>query len=422
MIKLVHFADAHIDMARQGRHDPESGLPVRVLDFLKSLDTIIDRALAEPADLVIFAGDAYRDRTPAPTFQREWGRRMMRLSEAGIETILLVGNHDVSPAVGRAHALQEFDTLNVPHMHVIRKPVLLGPDDLGGLPVQVIGIPWMNRSSMLAAFDNAGGSVEEVNQQIEEFLTAAIEGFLDDLDPTLPAILTSHISVQGAMYGNERSVMLGRDMVLSPAIVKDKRLDYVALGHIHKYQDLNEDGHHPVVYPGSIERVDFGEIDDQKYYVLAQLEKDKPTTYEAVPLQERKFISRQVQVSDADKVQQQIMEALPPQADLQDAMFRLILSYPREWEALIDEEAIRRACENTFECHILRRPVSESRLRLPDDVMVGKLTHSELVNTYWETIQTDPAEAIVLNRFAEDIFRAVDMGGEMPDDHNGGGR
>ncbi|MDH5508261.1 MAG: metallophosphoesterase, partial [Anaerolineae bacterium] len=105
MPKLLHFADAHIDMANFGRHDPETGLPVRVMDFLKSLDTIIDAAVDEKVDLVIFAGDAYKDRNPAPTFQREWGRRIMRLSNAGIPTILLVGNHDLSPGLGRAHAL-----------------------------------------------------------------------------------------------------------------------------------------------------------------------------------------------------------------------------------------------------------------------------------------------------------------------------
>ena len=46
MLKILHFADAHIDMAGQGRHDPVSGLPVRVLDFLKALDTIVDAAIS----------------------------------------------------------------------------------------------------------------------------------------------------------------------------------------------------------------------------------------------------------------------------------------------------------------------------------------------------------------------------------------
>jgi DNA repair protein SbcD/Mre11 len=415
MINLVHFADAHIDMARQGRRDPESGLPLRVIDFLKALDTIIDYAIQQPADLVIFAGDAYRDRTPAPTYQREWGRRMIRLSEAGIETILLVGNHDISPAVGRAHTLHEFDTLNVPHMHVVRKTSLLGPQDLGGLPVQVIGIPWMNRSNMLAVLEGSSGSVEDVNQQIEAYLIEAIEGFLDAIDPELPAILTSHISVQGAMYGNERSVMLGRDMVLSPAIVKDKRLDYVALGHIHKYQNLNTDGHHPIIYPGSIERVDFGEIEDDKFFISAQLDKGETTTYKAIRLQGRKFLSKTVVVTDADRVQEQIMQALPDSKEMADAMFRLILSYPREWEPMIDEEAIRHACKSAFEFYLVRRPVSESRLRLPDDVMVGKLTHAELLEKYWETINTESVEIKVLNEMAGDIIRSVEIGEDESD-------
>ena len=46
-MKLLHFADAHIDMQNYGRHDPATGLPLRVLDFLKSLDTIVDTAISE---------------------------------------------------------------------------------------------------------------------------------------------------------------------------------------------------------------------------------------------------------------------------------------------------------------------------------------------------------------------------------------
>jgi len=41
MIKLLHFADAHIDMANYGQHDAATGLPQRVVDFLKSLDFIV---------------------------------------------------------------------------------------------------------------------------------------------------------------------------------------------------------------------------------------------------------------------------------------------------------------------------------------------------------------------------------------------
>jgi exonuclease SbcD len=415
MIKLLHFADAHIDLARQGRRDPETGLPVRVLDFLHALDRIVDAAVSEKVDLVIFAGDAYRDRTPAPTYQREWGKRMMRLSGAGIQTLLVVGNHDVSPAAGRAHTLQEFDTLQVPNIHVISKPCLLGPDDLNGLPLQVIGIPWLNRSGLTAAFADTDTAADEIKDQLEDQITRIIEEFFENLNPELPAVLTSHISVQGASYGNERSVMLGKDLVLTASLVKDKRLDYVALGHIHKAQNLNAEGQPPVIYPGSIERVDFGEIEDEKTFVIAEIEKGMPTEFKWMELEGRPFISRSVTVDDPDSVQVQIMKAIPPPDVIRDAMVRLILTYPRDWDAMIDEAAIRRAAEDAFEFHLIRRPLSPARLRLPGDMEIANLSPGELLALYWKTVAPETSEIDVLNELAGEIIQAVETGADIPE-------
>ena len=71
--------------------------------------------------------------------------------------------------------------------------------------------------------------------------------------------------------------MLGGDLVLGGALVRDPRLDYVALGHIHKAQDLGKGEAHPIVYPGSIERVDWGEAADEKFFVIVSLEKGLAT-------------------------------------------------------------------------------------------------------------------------------------------------
>jgi len=275
MVKILHFADAHIDMANYGRHDPQSGLPMRVMDFLKSLDEIVQTAIDKKVDLVIFAGDAYKDRSPAPTYQREWGKRIMQLSHAGIQTLLLTGNHDISPSTGRAHAIQEFKTLEVPNVKVLDKPQFLSVDDLGGLPVQVIALPWISRSGLMASLELGGTDPSETYKILGERISELIENWLKDADPDVPTILTAHASVEGAKYGSERMVMLGNDMVLPPALVKDKRLDYVALGHIHKPQNINEGNHPPVIYPGSIERVDFGEAGDRKYFILAEISKGK---------------------------------------------------------------------------------------------------------------------------------------------------
>jgi len=408
-MKLIHFADAHIDMANYGRHDPQTGLPLRVLDFLKSLDTIVDAAISEKVDLVIFAGDAYKDRSPAPTFQREWGRRIIRLSQAGIPTFLLVGNHDMSPAAGRAHAIQEFDTLQIPHVRVLQKPEFLSADDLG-LSVQMIAIPYISRSGLMAALEVSGVDRADVYSEIEQRLTELLMEWLENADQNLPIILTAHASVQGASYGSERTVMLGSDFVLPASLVKDKRLDYVALGHIHKPQNLNEGGHPPVIYPGSIERVDFGEAKDDKFFVIADVEKGQ-TQVEWRKLEGvRPFIDRRAVLGPAlsrvegssENVTETLKSALPKPKELEGAIVRLTVEYPRELDTLIDEAALRKYAEQSFEFHLVKRPQMEARIRLPADQTVSSLSPLDLLDQYWRASHMEDAEE--LQKLAQEII------------------
>lgn len=399
-MKLLHFADAHIDMANYGRHDPETGLPLRVLDFLKSLDAIIEAAITEKVDLVIFAGDAYRDRSPAPTFQREWGKRIIRLSKAGIRTLLLVGNHDLSPALGRANAIQEFETLDIPHVTVLAKPQFLSADELG-LPVQVIAIPWVSRSGLMAATD---AGPEDVFTNIEERLTELINMWLEKADPAIPVILTAHASVQGAKFGSERTVMLGADLVLPGSLVRDPRLDYVALGHIHKPQDLNENAHPPVIYPGSIERVDFGEACDDKFFVIADITRGKTGVRWHKLENIRPFIDRRITLESAENVTETLKSALPAAEVLDGAIVRLTVDYTREWDTLIDEPALRRHAEAAFEFHLIKHPQIEARIRLPANQTVSSLSPLELLDHYWRASHAEDNQADALQKLAKEII------------------
>ncbi len=392
-MKLLHFADAHIDMANYGRHDPQTGLPVRVLDFLKSLDTIVNTAIEEKVDLVIFAGDAYKDRSPAPTFQREWGKRILRLSKAGIRTLLLVGNHDLSPALGRAHAIQEFDTLEVPYVTVLDKPAFLRPEELG-VPVQVIALPWITRSGLMAAQGESTTDLEMVNAGLESRITDLLERWKERADPSLPLLLTAHASIEGARYGAERTVMLGPDLVLPGSLVRDPRLDYVALGHIHHAQNLNEGAHPPVIYPGSIERVDFGEAADDKFFVLAEVEKGHAGVEWRKLTGIRPFIDRFVRLNSPDDVTDTLRAALPAPEQMQDAIVRLTVDYPRDWDSLIDEPALRRHAAPAFEFHFIKRPRVESRIRLPAGQTVSSLTPLDLLEQYWQSIHAEDVEAL----------------------------
>ncbi len=407
-VRIAHFADAHIDMANYGRYDPDTLLPVRVTDFLKSLDTIVETAIEEQVDLVLFAGDAYKDRNPHPTFQREWGRRIMRLSQAGIPAVLLVGNHDVSPAAGRAHTLAEFDTLAVPNVHIADRLRCYGPAELN-VPLQLITIPWVPRSHLIARGDTAGKSLEDVFLAIEDRVTEIVDQLLAKADPDLPTVLSAHASVHGAKYGSERMVMLGNELVLGQALVRDERLDYVALGHIHKHQNLNPDGHPPVVYPGSIERIDFGEAKEAKGFVLAEVSRGK-TEWEFVPLKTRPFVDLAVAPQRAETATDEILASLPRPEKLEGAIVRLQISYPADWETQIDDAAIQRALAPALEARLVKNRQTENRARLPDTAGVETLAPAELLALYWKAEGTDPAEAEQLQALGQEIIRTVDQG------------
>jgi exonuclease SbcD len=326
---------------------------------------------------------------------------------------LLVGNHDLSPALGRAHALDGFTTLEVPHIHVLDKPQFLSTDELG-VPVQVIALPWVSRSGMMAHLGLSGGNPGQIYEQLEAKLTELVAHWLDNADPDLPIVLTAHASVQGATYGGERTVMLGGDLVLSGSLVKNTKLDYVALGHIHKPQNLTSDIKEslddppPVVYPGSIERVDFGEAGDDKFFVIAQVERGRAEVEWRQLEGIRSFVDRFVKLESQEGITDQLRAALPPVEELEDAIVRLVLEYPREWEALIDEAALREHGAGAFEFHLVKRPQMETRIRLPEDQTMGSLSPLELLDLYWKASHTDPDQAEELQTLAAQILQGDD--------------
>ena len=71
-IRVMHFADTHFGVELYGRLDPDTGLNTRLKDFKQSLTSAIDTALERGIDLAVFAGDAYKNRDPRQTDQREF--------------------------------------------------------------------------------------------------------------------------------------------------------------------------------------------------------------------------------------------------------------------------------------------------------------------------------------------------------------
>ncbi len=405
-VRLLHFADAHIDVANYGRRDPETGLPVRVMDFLRALDFIINTALEEKVDLVLFAGDAFKDRHPTPTFQREWARRILRLVRHGIPVVLLVGNHDVSPSWGRAHTLELFRVFQVEGIHVVDRVSVLSPEDLG-VPLYLIGIPWIHRSGLLAYLDISPRDPREWHEALHVWLEEFVHRALEEKPPNTPTVLLAHAMVPGAQAGWERLFSLDFEFHLPGGLVRDPRLDYVALGHVHKHQDLNPGQHPPVVYAGSIERMSVDE-DEEKGFLLVEVEPGG-STYRWVPIPHlRPFLQRWVRVEQPEGATQQVLDALGPPEDLTDAVVRLVVECTPEVERALDWRAIYRHAENALEFRLVKRVQREHRLRLPPDTPIAQYTPLELLEFYWRHQGKTPEEFEPLQDLARRIIEAVE--------------
>lgn len=405
-IKILHFADAHIDSYSGGRIDPTNGLPYHTNDFLKSLDEIIDTAISERADLVLFAGDAYRSPIPVPTFQREWQRRIVRLSAAHIPLLMIPGNHDISPNTFRASSLQELDTLPVPYLHYAAKGIhLFTPEELDGVPVQVLAVPWMPISLLAAKDETNSLTPEERAARMENEITVRVRRALEQCDPDLPVILLAHYSVPGSKYPSGQTAETGRDVSLSRSLVCDPAFSYTALGHIHLYQDLNEGAQPPVIYPGSIERVDYGEYKEKKGFIIAEVS-NHHTEYEFRELHTRRMYNLSCEIKAAETMQQELLDILPSPEDARGAMIKLEFSYPHEWESMLNEKELRERVREALDFRLKRTPVYSSRIRIQDR-NISSLTPSDLLKAYCLSVKMTQTETDAILPLAENIFSRV---------------
>jgi exonuclease SbcD len=363
MITILHLSDIHMGSGfSHGRINPETGLNTRLEDFVHTLSACIDRAIAEPVDLVLFGGDAFPDATPAPIVQELFAKQFHRLVDAQIPTVLLVGNHDQHSQGQGGASLCIYRTLGVPGFVVGDRLETHRIQTRNGA-IQIITLPWLTRSALLTRPDTEGLSLLEVNELLIDRLRIALEGEIRQLDSELPTVLLAHLMTDTARFGAERFLAVGKGFTVPMALLARPCFDYVALGHVHRYQMLCENP--PVVYPGSIERVDFSEEFEDKGFVLAKVE---PGQAEVTfcPLSVRRFCTLNIDVSQADDPQATLLDAIA-YADVQDAVVRLIYQIRSEQLELIDTSVLHTALQTTHAYTIHSELVSQlARPRLPE--------------------------------------------------------
>ncbi len=407
-MKILHFADLHLGVESYGRINPETGLSTRLEDFLNALDQVVNYALENKVDLALFCGDAYKSREPTQTQQREFAKRINRLATSNVPVFLLIGNHDLPNAIGRATTTEIFDTLAVKNVYVSNRPDIYRIPTNSGT-VQIVSLPWLRRSGLLSREETKNLTFEQINQRLQQILTNVITASIPKLDPELPAILAAHVWVSGARVGSESSMTIGQEHVLLVSNITHPAFDYIALGHIHKHQVLSDSP--PVVYAGSVERLDFSEEEDDKGFYLVEIEPDKESgkrkvSFDFHPVIGRRFLTIDVNIEPPDiDPTSTVLKAIAEQAEkVGDAIVRLNISLPAEVEGQLRDNDIRNAVKEAHYFTIAKDIKRETRLRL-GQWTAEEITPLDALKKYLEEKKISPERTKILLEYGEKLIQ-----------------
>ncbi len=330
-IRFLHTADIHFGMENYGHIDPKTGLHTRLIDFKNSFEFLIDYAITHSLDCFIFAGDAYKNCYPTPTQQRILIKLFLKLLEKNIPVVIIVGNHDHPGNFSRAHALDVFYHLKHPLCFVFSKISFLRVPTKSG-PLQIISVPWLS----------AGNIKKEKNlssQEIKNYVLEEIKNMTSLINNNIPTVLVGHLTMDtGIFSGSEKSIIEGKDPIYRSSDFPLDKLSYIALGHLHRFQYINEKSQDetPIVYSGSPDKIDFGEKNDIKSFCVVTVEASKKTNFETIPIPCRNFYEIFIHIESLDVLEATVKEAIAKYTDLHSAIIKILYSYNYQYIKYID--------------------------------------------------------------------------------------
>jgi DNA repair protein SbcD/Mre11 len=233
-VRVVHFSDTHLGHQQYPKTD-EHGLNQREQDGYAAFHAIIDHAVATKADLVVHAGDLFDGVRPSNRALAQAMEGFLKLSRAGIPTVLIAGNHEHPKLRETGSPFRLFGHL--PGVH----PVYQGHRET--IEVQAGG-----RKLRVHAVPQCAGQ-QEVAQEILD-APVAQDGGIDLL--VVHGAVTTLEAIPQAEF-NELS--------LDPSWFRP--FHHVALGHFHGLQQATPNAW----YCGAPERVSMAEAGQEKGFL-----------------------------------------------------------------------------------------------------------------------------------------------------------
>jgi DNA repair protein SbcD/Mre11 len=269
-IKILHTADWHVGRTIRGRS--------RVDEHRAVLAEMAAVAADRSVDVVLVAGDVFDVAAPTAEAEHVVYRALLDLADVA-PVVVVAGNHDNPRRLAAVAPLLELGRVRVAGR--IQRPDQGGVISDLGLPVRIALLPWQSQRGIVSASDLMFKDAVDQVQDYAGRMRRVIEAMTGGLTTDTVNLALSHVMVYGAdTSGSERHAHIFGYAI--PAATFPGSLSYVALGHLHRRQQVP--GPAPVWYSGSPLQLDFGEAGDDKGVLVVEASPGLPAVITPVSL------------------------------------------------------------------------------------------------------------------------------------------
>jgi exonuclease SbcD len=383
-MRVLHTSDWHVGKALRGRS--------RATEHEAVLGEIAGIARREAVDLVIVAGDLFDSAAPGPEAERIVYRGLLDLAEGGRPVIVIAGNHDSAQRLGAVAPLSEASGIHV--AAAVRPPGDGGVIEVaaGGERAQVALLPFPSQRHVVTADLLLTGDAADAHaayaDRVVRILGALTERFRAD---TINLVVAHLMVMGGTMGGGERGAHTVFDYWV-PATAFPASAQYVALGHLHRSQQLA--GPAPLHYCGSPLQLDFGETANDPAVNLVDVRPGLPADVRTVVVTAGRRL-RTLRGTLADVV--------AGGGDAADAHLRVVLDEPAR-AGLADE--VRSRLPNTVEV-VLAPPHDAGSPPTSDPDRLRRTPHDLLTEYLSEHDAHDERVVALFDELADDHIAHV---------------
>jgi exonuclease SbcD len=325
-LKLVHISDTHLGFSAYSKLDPVEGINQREADVYRAFAQAVDKAIELMPDIVVHSGDLFDTVRPQNRAIDAALKQMIKLSRAGIETVLISGNHSTPRLRETGSLFRIFEHLE--HIHPVHEP--------GVADIRI-----------------GDATVKAVPHSVTPSLAEVVMSAQPDKGSRFN-VLVLHAGVTGSRTYNMDEF---NEQAVSQESLEDD-WDYIALGHFHHFAKVTQRAY----YSGSTERMGFGEAGQDKGLVEVDLSSHS-VKFHKLPIREMLDIDAfEAKGSSSSEILNGVREKISG-SSIDDKVVRLVIrNVASEAYRSLDMGALRRLGSSAlhFELKVERAEEAES--------------------------------------------------------------